>query len=137
MVEPGAINHLPCVFARALLAHCAVCELARQYADGVRVACADPVARAACAALHGLLRDKSAFALRRQGEARALTRAQAQALQCGGLAGLKQALAPAAHAPDVHRLVRAANERHGGLDALPFSAIVQGVAAWPPGGRKP
>jgi hypothetical protein len=33
-------------------------------------------------------------------------------------------------APDVRRLVRLAQERYGDLDALPFSEIVQGVAAW-------
>ena len=130
MTGDGVINRPPCVFAPALLAHCAVCELARH--RDAEVACADPVARAACATLHGLLRDKCAFALHRKAEPGALTRAQSLALQCGGLAGLKQALAPAAHAADVHKLVRSANERHGSLDALPFAAIVQGVAAWSP-----
>jgi hypothetical protein len=33
-------------------------------------------------------------------------------------------------APDVRRLVRLAQERYGDLATLPFSEIVQGVAAW-------
>lgn len=130
------INRLPCVFGQALLAQCAVCELARRDAVAEResVACSSPLARAACGALYGLLREKSAFALHVRETRRILTHAMAMKIQCGGLNGLKQAVAPEAHAPDVHRLVRAATERHGSLDALPFSEIVKGVAAWQ--GRK-
>jgi hypothetical protein len=51
-------------------------------------------------------------------------------IQCGGLDGLKALLDADAVAPDVRRLVRLAQERYGDLDALPFSEIVQGVAAW-------
>ena len=130
------INRLPCVFERALLAQCAVCELARKLAVGERenIVCSSPLARSACGTLYGLLREKSAFTLRVRETRRILTHAMAMKIQCGGLAGLKQAVAPAAHAADVHRLVREATERHGSLDALPFSEIVKGVAAWQ--GRK-
>ncbi|HTY99305.1 MAG TPA: hypothetical protein VMB75_05700, partial [Rhodocyclaceae bacterium] len=51
-------------------------------------------------------------------------------IQCGGLKGFQAVLDPEAPAPDVHRLVRMAIERHGDLAALPFSQIVRGVAAW-------
>lgn len=132
MAEPGAINRLPCVFEGALLAQCAVCELARRSAAGERegVDCASPLARTACGTLYGLLREKSAFALRLTATQRPLKHAQVMRIQCGGLAGLKQAIAPAAHAPDVHGLVRTASEHYGSLDALPFSEIIKGVAAW-------
>lgn len=126
------INRLPCVFEKALFAQCAACELARRHSIAEResVACASPVARAACGTLYGLLREKSAVALRVRETARILPHAMVMKIQCGGLEGLKQALDPEAHAPDVHRLVRAAGERYGSLDALPFSEIVKGVAAW-------
>ncbi len=132
MAENGEINQLPCVFAKALLAQCAICELARRQSVGERdgVACSSPLARAACGTLYGLLREKSAFALHLTGTGRVLRHAQVMKIQCGGLLGLKQAIEPAAHAPDVHRLVREASERYGSLDALPFSEIVKGVAAW-------
>jgi len=135
-VAPDEVNRLPCVFGKALLAQCAVCELARRHtvAERESVACASPLARSACGTLYGLLREKSAFALHVTETRRVLTHAMVMKIQCGGLAGLKQALAPEAHAPDVHRLVRTASERHGSLDALPFSEIVKGVAAWQ--GRK-
>jgi hypothetical protein len=121
-----------CVFQRALLARCAVCELARarQRRDGEVIDCASPVAWTACKELSGLLREKAAFALKLTGPARLLPHAVAMRLQCGGLQGFQSVLDPAAPAPDVHRLVRLAIERHGELAALPFSQIVRGVAAW-------
>lgn len=132
MAQSGEINRLPCVFERALLSQCAVCELARRDSVGERetVACSSPLARAACGTLYGLLREKSAFALGVKEARRVLPHAMVMKVQCGGLNGLKQALMPDAHAPDVHLLVREANGRLGSLDALPFSEIVQGVAAW-------
>jgi hypothetical protein len=51
-------------------------------------------------------------------------------IQCGGLDGLKALLDRGAEVPDVRRLVRLAAERYGELGALPFSEVVQGVAAW-------
>lgn len=132
MAGNGEINRLPCVFERALLAQCAVCELARRERVGEHesVACAAPVARSACGTLYGLLREKSAFALGVKEARRVLPHAMAMKVQCGGLDGLKQTIMPDAHAPDVHRLVRATTERPGGLEALPFSEIVKGVAAF-------
>lgn len=126
------VNRLPCVFSAALLAQCAICELARRGSVGetASVDCSSPLARSACGTLYGLLREKSAFALRLANTRRILKHSQVMKIQCGGLNGLKQAVEPQAHAADVHRLVRIASEREGGLEALPFSQIVQGVAAW-------
>jgi len=131
-LPPDAINRLPCVFERALQAQCAACELARRHVVGETesLACASPVARTACGTLYGLLRTKSAFALGIREARRVLPHAMVMKIQCGGLLGLKQAIAPEAHAPDVHRLVREGVARYRTLDALPFSEIVQGVAAW-------
>lgn len=139
MAATGAINRLPCVFERALLAQCAVCELARRESIGEQemIACSAPVARSACGTLHGLLREKSAFALGVKETRRVLPHAMVMKVQCGGLAGLKQAIMPDAHAADVHRLVRAAVEQNGSLDVLPFSEIVKGVAAFRLRRRRP
>lgn len=133
------INRLPCVFEKALLARAAVCEQARRHALAERetLACASPLARAGCAALHGLLREKSAFALKLVETRRILPHAVSMRIQCGGLAGLKDVIEPEATAIDVHRLVAAAQAREGGLDGLPFSRIVQGVAAWRGRRRRP
>jgi hypothetical protein len=128
----GEINRLPCVFERALLARHAVCSLAESHALAERetIACTAPLARAECGRLAGLLRGKSAFALKLPSTQRILPHAQMMRIQCGGLDGLRQVLDPEAPAVDVHRLVCLARERHGELDQLPFSDIVKGVAAW-------
>ncbi|MBK6675351.1 MAG: hypothetical protein IPG52_00170 [Rhodocyclaceae bacterium] len=135
----GGVNRLPCVFARALLARCAVCQLASHHALAEResIACTSPVARAECGQLAGLLREKSAFALRLANTRRILPHAMVMKIQCGGLAGLRDVLDAEAPAPDVHRLVLLARARHGDLAALPFSAIVKGVAAFQPRKRRP
>jgi hypothetical protein len=128
----GDINRLPCVFEKALLSRCAVCQLAASHALAERetIACTSPLARSECGLLSGLLREKSAFALRVTTTQRILPHAMLMKIQCGGLQGLQQVLDPAAAAPDVHQLVLLAHERYGELGALPFSEIVQGVAAF-------
>lgn len=128
----GDINRLPCVFERALLSRCAVCQLVVSHALAERetLACTSPLARADCGRLAGLLREKSAFALHLPTTQRVLPHAMLMKIQCGGLQGLQALLDPEAPAPDVRRLVLLARERHGELDELPFSEIVQGVAAY-------
>lgn len=128
------INSLPCIFERALLARHAVCDLAvpHQIAERETVACAQPEAHEACARMSVLLRDKSAFALGLVGTQRILPHAMVMKIQCGGLDGLRALLEPRALAPNVRRLVRMAQEAYGDLGELPFSEIVQGMAAWKP-----
>lgn len=126
------INRLPCVFERALLARHAVCGLAlsHQIAERESIACTEAAAHADCAQMSELLREKSSFALGLTATRRILPHAMVMKIQCGGLDGLKALLDPAASAPDVRRLVRLAAERYGDLGELPFSEVVQGVAAW-------
>jgi hypothetical protein len=120
------------VFAKALLARAAVCELAerRAAAEHEVIECPSPVARTNCATLAALLHERARFALRLPAPGRPLIHAQAVRLQCGGLLGLQQALA--APGPDVHRMVGQAHERHGSLTELPWDSIVQVVASWQP-----
>ncbi len=129
----GEINRLPCIFERALLARHAGCELAvrHQIAERETVACADAAAHAACAELSALLREKSAFALGLAATHGILPHAMVMKIQCGGLDGLT-ALLDTEATPDVRRMVVMARERYGDLAALPFSEIVQGMAAWKP-----
>lgn len=128
----GEINRLPCVFERSLLARHALCDLAvrHQIAERESIACTEVAAHAACAQMSELLREKSSFALGLTATRRILPHAMVMKIQCGGLDGLKALLDPDATAPDAGRLVRLAVERYGDLGALPFSEIVQGVAAW-------
>ena len=91
-----------------------------------------PVARAECGQLAGLLREKSAFALKLPTTQRILPHAHGDEVSsAAGCDGLRSRCS-------IRRRRRRmctgwccmARERHGELDALPFSEIVKGVAAW-------
>lgn len=126
------VNDLPCVFERALLARHAVCHhaLRRQIAERESVACGQPQAEVVCAKLSALLRENSAFALGVTGTRRILPHAMVMKIQCGGLEGLRALLDPTVEVPDVPRLAELARERYGEFAELPFSELMQSVAAW-------
>lgn len=120
-----------CVFARAILAGHAGCDLADRHALAEReaIGCRSPVARANCATFSGMLRERSAFALKQGHGEGPLPHALAMRLQCGGLAGLAQAIG-AGGVRDVHALVAAARARFGSLDGLPWPDVVAAVVSW-------
>lgn len=138
----GEINRLPCVFATALTRRSAVCELAvrpteARPATGTAprrpLLCAQPLARAACAELDGLLREKSVFVVRRLSVQHAgKTGAPLMAIQCGGLCGLRDVLDASAPAPNVHHLLNLAQQVPGQLPALPWERIMRAIAQWTP-----
>lgn len=127
----GAIDRQPCVFEKALLSRCADCGLAarRALAEREAIGCGSTVARANCATLLGMLRERCAFALKSGRRDGPLPHALSMRLQCGGLGALARAL-DAGDARDVHALVAAAGDRYGALSDLPWPGIVAGVAAW-------
>ena len=132
---PGSVccdSDHPCVFAKALLARAATCELSHRRAIAERdlLECTSPVARINCGTLAALLHERARFALRLPAPGRPLRHTQSLQLQCGGLAALRRELALAD--PDVHRMLGAAHERHGSLTELPWTAIVAAIAAWQP-----
>ena len=121
-----------CVFAKALLAGAATCELVRRrsLAERELLECASPVARINCSTLAALLHERARFALRLPAPGRPLIHVHSLKLQCGGLTALRRELA--APEPDVHRMVGIAHQKHGSLSDLPWAAIVTGLAAWQP-----
>jgi hypothetical protein len=125
-----------CVFAKALLAHAAVCERAvrRSLAERELVACGSPVARTNCGTLAALMHERARLPLRLPRPDAPLAHAQALRLHCGGLQGLRLTLDADCH--DVHRLVGLAHERHGSLTDLPWERIVAEVRAWQPRPRR-
>lgn len=125
-----------CVFAKALLARAAVCELACRRSVGERelVECRSPVARTNCGTLAALMHERARFVLRLPPPGRPMIHAQALRLHCGGLAGLQHSLGAAQR--DVHAMVGMAHERHGSLTELPWDAIVRDIAAWQPASRR-
>lgn len=129
----AAVEH-PCPFEKALLSGCGACALAqrRNIAEREAVACCEGAASQACAALLAHLRRNAAFALHLARPEERLTHAQEMRVQCGGLAGLQRALTGAEAVGDVGDLVRAAGRNGNGLEGLPWSEIMQSVAAWQP-----
>lgn len=125
-----AVNALPCVFEKALLAGCADCARVTRHALAEReaLACGSPVARTNCETLHALLRERSAFAVRIPPAGAALPHAAAMRIGCGGLRGLAESVGRTT--ADVHGLVQAAQERYGSLVDLPWPAIVATIAGW-------
>jgi hypothetical protein len=119
-----------CIFAKALLARTALCELAARRTLGERdiIECASPVARTNCSTLGALLHERARFALRLPPPGHPVVHAQALRLQCGGLLGLQRALG--AEQANVHRMVGAAHERYGSLAEVPWEAIVDVIRAW-------
>lgn len=130
--ESGAV----CVFAKALLARAALCELSARRSIGERelVECSSAVARTHCGTLAALMHERARFALRLPSPGRPMIHAQALRLHCGGLIGLQQVLG--AEQTDVHAMVGAAHERHGSLAALPWEAIVRAITQWQPRSRR-
>jgi len=124
------LNPNPCVFAKAILADCASCSLARRQALAERevVACTLVVAHINCSTLKGLFYERATFALRLPRPATAIPHLKAMKLACGGLQGLQATLA--APAPDVHAMVQLAQSRYASFLDLPWQDIVEHIAAW-------
>lgn len=131
------LNPTPCVFERAILAGCAVCELARRRALAERevLTCTVPVARINCATLLDLLHERARFALRLPRAGEPIAHAKMMQLQCGGLRGVQAAMdAPVA---DVHAVVRQAQGDGASLLELPWDGIVTAIVAWRSRRRNP
>lgn len=125
----GEINQLPCVFALALGQRCAVCSLSLH--DKGELLCTQPLARAACATLHGTLRDKSRFALGLSTPSHANHTRTELRLQCGGLSGLRNVLDQEAMSIDVQRLLERLQGRL--LEQLPWEPILHAISVQRPG----
>lgn len=124
------LNPKPCVFAKAILAGCASCSLARRQALAERelVACTQVVAHINCSTLKDLFYERATFALRLPRPATEIPHQKAMKLTCGGLQGLQVALA--APAPDVHAMVQSAQSRYASFLDLPWQNIVEHITAW-------
>lgn len=124
-----SVNPTPCAFEKGVLARCIDCSKAEKHllAERETVNCGDAAAQARCMSLKLLLRSQSAFALRITSTSAPLPHAKELKIQCGGLKGLQKATDGLDDVTDAVALIDAALSRHGALEALPFSEIVQGV----------
>jgi hypothetical protein len=125
-----ALTPSACVFAKAVLAGCGQCVLARRTAMAERevITCGSEIAHINCNTLNNLFRERALFALRLPRHGEPIAHAKAMKLQCGGLRGLQHALeSPVA---DVHGLVQLAMRDGGSLLDLPWDQIVASISAW-------
>lgn len=124
-----SVNPTPCAFEKGVLARCIACSKAEKHllAERETVNCADATAQSRCQELKSLLRSQSAFALRITSANTPLPHAKELRIQCGGLKGLQKSLTGSDEVADVAGLIDGSLARHGGMDAFPYSEIVQSV----------
>ncbi|HEU0186790.1 MAG TPA: hypothetical protein VFR06_02735 [Gallionellaceae bacterium] len=125
-----AVHAKPCAFEKAILSRRCACPLQekRFVAEREMVACKSTADRETCSALLDQLRQNSAFALKLTHVTLPLSYAQEVKVQCGGLIGLQQEMDGPELLDNVIGLVKAAREKFGDFEALPYSRIMQSVA---------
>lgn len=134
------INERYCVYEKAILTHQCACSKAEKLNIAEREAthCRSDTAQAQCVLFLDMLKKHARFALKLTGNMGVLPHGKAIKIQVGGLRGLQQVLNseqdPAGPINDVTGLIAQAIDTYKDLDKLPFSAIMQQVAAYK--GRK-
>ena len=130
------VNERGCAYEKSVLTNQCRCSQAERFCIAERegVHCHSDAGQAQCLELLRLLREQARFALRTDEDRGMLPHGKAIRIQVGGLRGLYRSLHPEEPAPepipDVYRLIGEAKDEFGSLDALPFSHIMQQVAAF-------
>ena len=134
------MNERFCLFEKCLFAGHAGCSQSERFnlAEREGIYCRSDPAQAQCAELLDLLHHHSRFILKFNDEKELLSHAQALRLQVGGIRGLAQVIEnheeQVRYVEDIHTLINKALESYTTLDALPFSELMQQIAAFK--GRK-
>ena len=127
------IASVRCEFEKALTNNYCKCALSRHFclADREGYACKSSEKAAICAELLEKLREKSRFLLKLQRTGEPLPHNMEIRVQTGGIEGLQKMLQPdwAAQIDDISGVVEEAMSVYGDIDALPYSEMVQSVAA--------
>ena len=129
------IRELSCPYEKALLSRQCGCAKGRRFnlAEREGVFCTAWNARTNCETLLGLLRDKARFTLGLTAITGPLPHAKEIKVQMGGLQGLLRVVhadTSPGRVEDIHALLRAAQERFGNLEKLPFLDIVQAISGY-------
>ncbi|MCU0971541.1 MAG: hypothetical protein MUF57_07090 [Gammaproteobacteria bacterium] len=130
------VNERSCAFEKSVLTNQCGCSQAARFCiaerEGVR--CGSAEGHRQCLEVLALLRDAARFALRSNPTEGTLAHGKAMKIQVGGLRGIRAAIdakvPPVSPITDVDSLLNTARERFGALDRLPFSEIMQHVAAY-------
>ena len=134
------VNECFCAFEKAVLTGHCQCSEAHKFCIAERegVHCNSDRDQQQCLQLLDILRTQARFALRASAAEHnnLLPHGKAIRIQVGGLRGLHAALHPGEPVParidDVAALVRRSRQHFGSLEQLPFSQIMQQIAAWQP-----
>ncbi|MEJ2575622.1 MAG: hypothetical protein P8106_02770 [Gammaproteobacteria bacterium] len=130
------VNERQCAYEKSVLTNQCRCSLAERFCIAERegVHCGADEGQQQCLDLLAALRQQARFALRTHEDRGLLPHGKAIRIQVGGLRGLHRALHPDEPTPDpipdVYALISAARRNFGGLSALPYSEIMQQVAAY-------
>jgi hypothetical protein len=130
------VNERFCAYEKSILTNHCLCSQAERFCiaerEGVR--CLSDEGQTRCLELLHLLREQARFALRTDQDKSILPHGKAMRIQVGGLRGLEMVLSDAAEAParigNIYELIGRALEQFQRLDRLPFSKIMQQVAAY-------
>lgn len=123
-----------CEFEKALTNNLCKCSLSKHFwlADREGYACKIEENSAKCAELLKKVRENSRFLLKLQQTGGPLPHNMEIRVQAGGIEGLQKSLHPERSnqkVEDIADLLREATSVYGGLDKLPYSEIIQSVAA--------
>ena len=130
------VNERFCAYEKAILTHQCACSQSKKLLIAEREAthCRSDAAQAQCLAYLEKLKQHARFALKLTGNTKVLPHGKAIKIQVGGLRGLQQVLDPdadpASRIDDVTALIARALARYEHLDKLPYSTIMQQVAAY-------
>ena len=134
------VNERYCAYEKAILTHQCNCSQARKLNIAEREAthCANDNAQVLCIQYLDALKKQARFALKLTTSTGVLPHGKAIKIQVGGLRGLQQVLhselEPTAPIKDVSALIADAISTYAEIENLPFSRIMQQVAAYQ--GRK-
>ncbi|TVO75489.1 hypothetical protein [Sedimenticola selenatireducens] len=134
------MNERFCLFEKCLFAGHAGCSQSERFnlAEREGIHCKSDSAQAQCAELLNLLHQHSRFILKFSDEHDILSHTQALRLQVGGIRGLDKIIENREEAThfvaDIHSLLGKAIDSYTNLTELPFSELIQQIAAFK--GRK-
>ena len=130
------MNERACLFEKSILSGRCSCSQSSRFclAEREGVHCVSDQAQDQCGDLLELLKHHARFALKLNDASTVLSHAKALRLQIGGLNGLFVATTHTSEPPavisDIHGLIGQAIEVFDTLDRLPYSEIIQQVAAY-------
>lgn len=126
------VNALPCVFERAILRRCGSCDSAQRLnlAEREAVKCLSESSHKDCEEFLAIVHKKSAFAIGEQNPGEKLPFGKEIKIQCGSIAGLRNALDQNDKDLGIHALIDAVTTSSVGISNLPFENIVREVSAF-------